>query len=137
MYVFFLILFIDLFLAVLGLHRSTGYFLVAACRILTAAASSVAEHRLSGTWAQCCGYRALECGLSGCGSWAQLLCIMWDPLGLEIEPMCPALAGGFSITEPPVKPCWYIFNRKNRQMFHSCPLSACKIIVQFSSILPN
>ena len=29
---------------------------------------------------------------------------MWDPPGLGIEPMSPALAGGFFTTEPPGKP---------------------------------
>ena len=30
---------------------------------------------------------------------------MWDPPGLRIGPMSPALAGEFFTTEPPQKPC--------------------------------
>ena len=42
--------------------------------------------------------------LSSCGSWAQLLRSMWDLPGPGHEPVCPALAGGFSTTAPPGKP---------------------------------
>ena len=71
----------------------------------------------------CCGARALglqasaavACGLSSCGSWAlerrlnscgsraQLLCGMWDLPGPGLEPVSPALAGGFLTTAPPGK----------------------------------
>ena len=44
------------------------------------------SHR--GTW-------ALELGLSSCGTQAWLLCSMWDLPRPGIEPMSPALAGGF------------------------------------------
>ena len=56
----FIVLFIYLFSVVLGLHRCAGFSLVsvswgsplvAACRLLTAAASLVAEHGLQGAWA--------------------------------------------------------------------------------------
>ena len=50
-----------------------------------------------------CGTRALEHRLSS-GAQAWLLLGMWDPPGPEMEPGSPALAGGFSITEPPGKP---------------------------------
>ena len=59
---------------------------------LTIAASLVAEHRLQTR------------RLSNCGSRSQLLHGMWDPLGPGLEPMSPALAGGFSTTAPPGKP---------------------------------
>ena len=59
---------------------------------LTVAASPVAEHRLQ-------THR-----LSSCGSRAQLLCGMWDLPRPGLEPMSPALAGGFSTTAPPGKP---------------------------------
>ena len=55
-------------------------------------------HRLSS-----CGSRALECRLSSCGAWALLLCSMWDLPGPGLEPMSPALAGGFLTTAPPGK----------------------------------
>ena len=54
---------------------------------LTIAASLVAEHRLS-----------------SCGSRAQLLRGMWDLPRPGLEPVSPALAGGFSTTAPPGKP---------------------------------
>ena len=38
------------------------------------------------------------------GSWAELLCGLWDLLGLGIKPMSPALAGRFLSTDPPGKP---------------------------------
>ena len=50
-----------------------------------------------------CGSWALECRLSSCGTWAQLLHRMWDLPGPGIEPMSPALAGGFLTTAPPGK----------------------------------
>ena len=50
-----------------------------------------------------CGLRALECRLSSCGTRAQLLCGMWDLPGPGLEPVSPALAGGFLTTEPPGK----------------------------------
>ena len=58
---------------------------------LTIAASLAAEHRLQTR------------RLSNCGSRAQLLCGMWDLPGPGLEPMSPALAGGFLTTVPPGK----------------------------------
>ena len=65
---------------------------------LTIAASLVAEHRL----------RMRR--LSSCGSAtrAQPLRGMWDLPRPGLEPMSPALAGGFSTTAPPEKP-WFKF----------------------------
>ena len=60
---------------------------------LTIAASLVAEHRLQTR------------RLSNCGSRAQLLRGMWDLPRPGLEPVCPALAGRFSTTAPPGKPC--------------------------------
>ena len=50
-----------------------------------------------------CGSRALEHRLSSCGAWALLLHDMWDLPGPGLEPMSPALAGGFLTTVPPGK----------------------------------
>ena len=47
---------------------------------------------------------ALECRLSSWGTWAWLLCIMWDLPRPGIEPMAPALAGRFLTIRPPRKP---------------------------------
>ena len=43
-------------------------------------------------------------GFCLCGAQAWLLHGMWDLPSLGTEPMPPALAGGFIITEPPGKP---------------------------------
>ena len=58
-------------------------------------ASVVVAHGLSS-----CGSRALEHRLSSCGAWALLLCGMWDLPGPGLEPVSPALAGGFLTTAP-------------------------------------
>ena len=50
-----------------------------------------------------CGSWALEHRLSSCGALAQLLRGMWDLPGPGIEPVSPALAGGFLTTAPPGK----------------------------------
>ena len=67
---------------------------------LAIAASLVAEHRLQMR------------RLSNCGSWAQLLRGMWDLSKPGLEPVSPALAGRFSTTAPPGKPC-SIFNQRD------------------------
>ena len=80
--------------AVSGGHSSSRRPLFIAARgPLTIAASLVAEHRLQTR------------RLSNCGSRAQLLRSMWDLPRPGLEPMSPALAGGFSTTAPPGKPC--------------------------------
>ena len=71
-------------------------------------ASIVVAHGLSS-----CGSQALEHRLSSCGAWAYLLCGTWDLPGPGLEPVSPALAGGFSTTMPPGKSpagviFWYI-----------------------------
>ena len=65
---------------------------------LGARASVVAAHGLSS-----CGSRALEHRLSSCGAWAQLLRGLWDLPPPGLEPVSPALAGGFLTTVPPGK----------------------------------
>ena len=73
---------------------------------LTIAASLVVEHRLQTR------------RLSSCGSRAQLLRGMWDLPGPGLEPVFPALAGRFSTTVPPGKPC-RLFLVCNRARFPS------------------
>ena len=73
-----------------------GPLLIAVRGPLTIAASLVGEHRLQTR------------RLSSCGSRAQLLRGMWDLPRPGLEPMSPALAGGFSTTAPPGKPM-YVF----------------------------
>ena len=72
-----------------------GPLLIAVRGPLTIAASLVAEHRLQ------------KRRLSNCGSRAQLLRGMWDPPRPGPEPVSPALAGIFSTTAPPGKPCLF------------------------------
>ena len=57
-----------------------------------------------------CGSRDPECRLSSCGAWAWLLCSRWDLPGPGIEPVSPALAGGFPTTAPPGKSSHSILN---------------------------
>ena len=55
------------------------------------------------------GHRLQTRRLSSCGSWAQLLHGMWDLPRPGLEPVSPALAGRFSTTAPPGKPCNFLF----------------------------
>ena len=50
------------------------------------------------------GSWALEHRLNSCGTGASLLLGMWDLPGSGIEPVSPALTGGFFTTEPRGKP---------------------------------
>ena len=92
--------------------ESKDHSLVAMCRLLTAMASLVVEHRLQGMQTlavaahglSSCSSQALEQGFSNCSTWAQLFHGMWDTPGPGIESASPALAGGFFTTEPPGKP---------------------------------
>ena len=56
-----------------------------------------------------CGSRALERRLSSCGARALLLRSMWDLPGTGLEPVSPALAGGFLTTVPPGKSLHFCF----------------------------
>ena len=74
-----------------------GPVFIAARGPLTTATSLVADHRLQTR------------RLSNCGSWAQLLCGMWDLPRPGLEPASPALAGRLSTTAPPGKPYIVVF----------------------------
>ena len=100
----------SLLLAVLGLRCRTqasstcrwpaprcGGFFCCGPQALGVQFSVVVTHRLSS-----CGSRALECGLGSHGTWTQLPCGMWDLPRPGIEPVSPALAGGFLTTGPPL-----------------------------------
>ena len=93
---FFFLIYLYLFLAVLGLRFCARAFsscgergppYIAVRGPLTVAASPVAERRLS-----------------SCGSRAQLLRGMWDLPRPGLEPVSPELAGRFLTTAPPGKP---------------------------------
>ena len=75
-----------------------GGFSCCGARALGAWASVVVAHGLSS-----CGSWALECRLGSCGARAYLLHGTWDLPGPGIEPVSPALAGGFLTTAPPGK----------------------------------
>ena len=63
-----------------------------------------------GTWASVVVARgALEHRLSSCGTRAWLLHGLWDLPGPGLEPVSPALAGGFLTTAPPGKPKHLLF----------------------------
>ena len=98
---FFLILFIYLFMAVLGLRCCArafsscgkwGPLFIAVRGPPTIVTSLVAEHRLQTR------------RLSNCGSQTQSLHGMWDLPRPGLEPVSPALAGRLSTTAPPGKP---------------------------------
>ena len=69
-----------------------GPLFITVCGPFTVTASLVVGHRLQTR------------RLSNCGSWAQLLCGMWDLPRPGLEPVSPALAGRFSTTVLPGKP---------------------------------
>ena len=112
---------IYLFLGVLGLRFCARAFsscgewgpLFNAVRgPLTVAASLVAEYRLQTR------------RLSSSGSRAQLLRGMWDLPRPVNEPVSPALAGRFSTTAPPGKPCLFFNNTNSLQSLNT----TCKVI---------
>ena len=82
-----------------GRASHCGGFSCCEARALGARASVVVAGGLSS-----CGSPGLELRLSSCGAWALLLHGMWDLPGPGIEPMSPALAGGFSTTAPSGNP---------------------------------
>ena len=121
-------LFIYLFMAVLGLRfcvrafsscGKRGPLFIAVRGPLTIAASPAAEHRLQTR------------RLSNCGSRAQLLRGMWDLPRPGLEPVSPELAGRFSATAPPGKPCNYIFK------FHKSCLLYLSLLFFFFLSPPN
>ena len=102
-----------------------GPLLIAVRGPLTIAASPVAEHRLQTR------------RLSSCGSRAQLLRGMWDLPRPGLEPVSPALEGGFSTTVPPGKPCFLVDLEDSLGIPDSSPLSVvCVVnILHFSLFL--
>ena len=116
---FFLILFIYLFLAVLGLRFCArafsscgkwGPLFIAVRGPLTTAASLVAEHRLQTR------------RLSSCGSRTQSPRGMWDPPRPGLEPVSPALAGRFPTTASPGKPLSSAFEEECSKGHLTCCL---------------
>ena len=83
---------------------SLWWLLLLRSMALGAQASVVAAHGL-----RSCGSQALECRLSSCGTWTSSLRSMWDLPRPGMEPVSPALAGGFLTTAPPGKSLKLIF----------------------------
>ena len=80
-----------------------GGFSCCIAQALGTQASAVVAHGLQQLWLVVSGAQ-----LSSCSTWAQLLRGEGDPSGPGIELISPALAGGFSTTEPPGKPWIFI-----------------------------
>ena len=76
-----------------------GGFSCCGAQALSVQASVVVAHGLQQLWLAASKHR-----LSSCGARAQLLRGMWDLPGPGLEPMSPALAGGFLTTAPPGNP---------------------------------
>ena len=73
-----------------------GGFFCGEAQALATPALALAAHRL-----RSCSSRDLGCaGFSSCGTWAYMLCSVWNLPRPGIEPMCPALAGRFLSTVP-------------------------------------
>ena len=114
------LIFVYLFLAVLGLCCCTGFALVVARGgyslvgvrgLLITVASPVSERGLQSTRTSVVGVRGLiSCGAQAaehklsCGVWAYLLLSIQELPGPGTEPGSPALAGRFFTTEVPGKP---------------------------------
>ena len=72
--------------------------------LLQSTRSRCTGFRSCNTWTQQLWSQALEHRFNSCGSWAQLLLVMWDLPGSGIEPRSPALASRFFTSEPTWKP---------------------------------
>ena len=90
--------------------------LLAVHGLLTVVAALGVEHGLSACalwlstcalWLSSCGSRAPGHRLNSCGTQAEFLYGTWDLPRSRIEPVFPALAGGFFTTELPGEP-WYM-----------------------------
>ena len=62
------------------------------------------EHRFQAHGLPWLGLPGFRAGVSSCGAWAGLLHGMCDLPGAGIQPVSPALTGGFFTTEPLEKP---------------------------------
>ena len=90
--------------------ESGSHSLVAALQLLLGVASLMAEHRAQGPGASVVVAPALSSTGSVVVAHRLLLHGMWDPPGSGLEPMSPALTGGFFTTEPPGRPPSYCLN---------------------------
>ena len=89
-----LLLSIIIILSVLGLRCCLGFSLVVVSRGFSCCGAWALEHRLN----------SCDQGLSCPAAHGTFLDQGWNLPGPGIEPMSPALVGGFFTTEPPGKP---------------------------------
>ena len=76
--------------------------------------------------------------LSSCGSRAQPLRGMWDLPRPGLEPVSLALAGRFSTTAPPGKPCNYFFKKCNADKIPvNNGFNLCQLIEILLYVLPS
>ena len=74
----------------------------------------------------------LEHRLNSCGAGAQLLHSMWHLPGSRVEPVSPALAGRFFITEPPGKaPTPNFLIRPSRSFFLKFSNLQCIFLIHY------
>ena len=97
------------FLAVLGLRCRAWAFSSCSEQGLPSSCGMLVSHcsGFSCSGAQALGHR----GFSSWGTGASLPRGLWSLPRPEMEPMSPALAGGFLTTRPPVKSCTCNFNQ--------------------------
>ena len=114
-----------IFVAVRGLSpvaESGGFSLVAVWGLLSSC----------GMWAShcsgssCLGTRALEYGLSSCGTQTLLPHGMWNLPGPGIEPMSPTLAGRFLTTGPAGKSAMLVLRNLLTQLRWTGKSKICK-----------
>ena len=119
----------------IGLHYCAGF--LSSCSVM---ASHFSGFSCCGAWASVvmacgfssCGSQALEAKVNSCGAWAKLLWGMWDLPRPGIEPVSPALAGGFFTTEPPGKPARRILNQwTTREVPPFIPILFCLVSPTF------
>ena len=92
-------------------HRSLWlhWVFIATCRLPLVVSGAAARCRAQGSRCLGCSCRSAQAlgawasvaaarDLSSCGMWASVLHSMWGFPGVEIEPVSPALAGGFLTT---------------------------------------
>ena len=88
----------------LGLLCCVGFSLAVVCGPLIEVALLVEAGALGHVGLSSCGSQAPEHRLNSWGARTSLPRGMWDPPRPGMEPLSPALVGGFFATEPPGKP---------------------------------
>ena len=116
----------------LAAHGLSLIAVTGGCSSLQCAGFSCCGAWVLGVWASVVVAR----GLSSCGAQASLLRGMWDLPQPGIEPVSPALAGGFLTTEPPGK-SQILINYKGDQSIFTVKKSADTLLIQWSMLIPQ